>query len=43
MMIMKIKGTRMTSSLQKKAVTKFFAGKPGILMPLPTGQAIYFR
>ena len=27
----------------KKAVDKFFDDKPGILMPLPTGQAIYYR
>ncbi len=27
----------------KKIVDKFFADKPGILMPLPTGQAIYYR
>ncbi len=27
----------------KKCVDKFFADKPGILMPLPTGQAIYYR
>lgn len=27
----------------KKAVDEFFADKPGILMPLPTGQAIYYR
>ena len=27
----------------KKAVDKFFKNKPGILMPLPTGQAIYYR
>lgn len=27
----------------KKAVDRFFAGKPGILMPLPTGQAIYYK
>jgi len=27
----------------KKAVDKFFADKPGILMPLPTGQSIYYR
>lgn len=27
----------------KKSVDQFFADKPGILMPLPTGQAIYYR
>jgi O-methyltransferase len=27
----------------KKSVDKFFADKYGILMPLPTGQAIYYR
>lgn len=27
----------------KKAVDKFFVSKPGILMPLPTGQAIYYK
>lgn len=27
----------------KRAVDKFFKNKPGILMPLPTGQAIYYR
>jgi len=27
----------------KKVIDKFFMGKPGILMPLPTGQAIYYR
>lgn len=27
----------------KKAVDKFFVDKPGILFPLPTGQAIYYR
>jgi len=27
----------------KEAVDKFFANKQGILMPLPTGQAIYYR
>lgn len=27
----------------KEAVDKFFVDKPGILMPLPTGQAIYYR
>ena len=27
----------------KKAVDKFFVDKPGILLPLPTGQAIYYR
>lgn len=27
----------------RKAIDKFFADKPGIIMPLPTGQAIYYR
>jgi len=27
----------------KKAIDKFFSDKPGILMKIPTGQAIYFR
>ncbi len=27
----------------KIVVNKFFKDKPGILMPLPTGQAIYYR
>ena len=27
----------------KRAVDAFFIGKPGILLPLPTGQAIFFK
>ena len=27
----------------KKVVDKFFVDKPGVFMPLPTGQAIYYR
>ena len=27
----------------KLAVDEFFSGKPGALLPLPTGQAIYFK
>jgi O-methyltransferase len=27
----------------KMAVDDFFAGKPGVLLPMPTGQAVYFK